>query len=101
MLTPSQFLKIILHGRSSIEGDPAGRRASKATLWGLTATTPGMIALAATVVSTVSSIIGCLYFNLFSYCSLLLSAAQTSPSLPKEGQPPVSTGAIDSLNTNT
>ena len=45
-----------------MEGDPMGRHASKATLWELTVTTPGMIALAATVVSTVSSIYWILIF---------------------------------------
>jgi len=69
-----------------MEGESMGRRATKATLWGLTATTPGMIALVATVVSTVSSIYWIHIFNHFSYRSLLLSVAQTNPSLPKEGQ---------------
>ncbi|KAF8259062.1 hypothetical protein EI94DRAFT_1814033 [Lactarius quietus] len=46
-----KFLRTILLGISSLGGgDPAGRRASKASLWGLTKTTPGMITLAATVV---------------------------------------------------
>ncbi|KAF8266403.1 hypothetical protein EI94DRAFT_1803102 [Lactarius quietus] len=42
-----KFLRTILLGISSLGGgDPAGRRESKASLWGLTKTTPGMIALA-------------------------------------------------------
>lgn len=50
-----QFLKTILLGISSLGGgDPAGRRASKSSLWGITKTTPGMIALAATVVRSFS-----------------------------------------------
>jgi hypothetical protein len=46
----SQFLKSVLHGKSSMDGDPIGKRPSKVALWGLTKTTPGMIALAATIV---------------------------------------------------
>jgi hypothetical protein len=34
-----------------MDGDPIGKRPSKVVLWGLSNTTPGMIALAATVVS--------------------------------------------------
>ncbi|KAI0284931.1 hypothetical protein BC826DRAFT_130280 [Russula brevipes] len=44
-----QFIKAFLFGKSSICGEPKGKRASKATLWGLTKTTPGMIAAAATM----------------------------------------------------
>jgi hypothetical protein len=33
-----------------MDGDPIGKRPSKVALWGLTNTTPGMIALAATIV---------------------------------------------------
>ncbi|KAH9168213.1 hypothetical protein EDB89DRAFT_2074152 [Lactarius sanguifluus] len=47
------FLKTILFGVSSLDGDPAGNRAPKSSLWKLTKTTPGMIALAATVVTFV------------------------------------------------
>jgi hypothetical protein len=35
-----------------MDGDPIGKRPSKVALWGLTNTTPGMIALAATIVSS-------------------------------------------------
>ncbi|KAF8268766.1 hypothetical protein EI94DRAFT_1700013 [Lactarius quietus] len=45
--------KTILHGVSSLGGDPAGRRAPRASLWGITKTTPGMIALAATILTFV------------------------------------------------
>ncbi|KAH9021899.1 hypothetical protein EDB85DRAFT_2152089 [Lactarius pseudohatsudake] len=47
------FLKTILFGASSLGGDPAGNRAPKSSLWGLKKTTPGMIALAATVITFV------------------------------------------------
>ncbi|KAH9166646.1 hypothetical protein EDB89DRAFT_2075584 [Lactarius sanguifluus] len=47
------FLKTILLGVSSLDGDPTGKRAPRATLWGITHTTPGMIALAATVITFV------------------------------------------------
>ncbi|KAF8266830.1 hypothetical protein EI94DRAFT_1701468 [Lactarius quietus] len=45
--------KTILHGVSSLGGDPAGRRAPRASLWGITKTMPGMIALAATILTFV------------------------------------------------
>ncbi|KAF8262152.1 hypothetical protein EI94DRAFT_1809217 [Lactarius quietus] len=35
-----KFLKTILHGVSSLGGDPAGGRAPRASLWGITKTTP-------------------------------------------------------------
>jgi hypothetical protein len=47
----SQLLKVILFGMSVLRGDTRGKRASKAILWGVTKTTPGMIAAAATMVS--------------------------------------------------
>ncbi|KAH9058029.1 hypothetical protein EDB83DRAFT_2520925 [Lactarius deliciosus] len=47
------FLKTILFGVSSLGGDPMGNRTPKSILWGLKKTTPGMIALAATVITFV------------------------------------------------
>ncbi|KAH9039003.1 hypothetical protein EDB85DRAFT_2141567 [Lactarius pseudohatsudake] len=49
----ARFLKSILFGLSTLGGDAAGRRAPKSILWGITETTPGMIALAATVLTFV------------------------------------------------
>ncbi|KAH8984059.1 hypothetical protein EDB86DRAFT_3084830 [Lactarius hatsudake] len=49
----ARFLKSILFGLSTLGGDAAGRRALKSILWGITETTPGMIALAATVLTFV------------------------------------------------
>ena len=52
-----QFLKTILLSISLLGGsDPAGRHASKASLWGITKTMLGMIALAARVVRVMDSI---------------------------------------------
>ncbi|KAF8274705.1 hypothetical protein EI94DRAFT_1794000 [Lactarius quietus] len=48
-----KFLKTILHGVSSLGSDPAGRRAPRASLWGITKMTPGMIALVATILTFV------------------------------------------------
>jgi len=100
MLTASQFLRSILLGKSSIGGDPTSRRPTKAALWGLSATTPGMIALAATIVRTISLSYWILFFNYFSYHRLLSSAAQTHTSLPKEGPSLASTGPIASPSIN-
>ena len=50
LLTTSQFLKSVLHGKSSIDGDPIGKHPLKVALWGIMKTTPGMIALVATIV---------------------------------------------------
>ncbi|KAF8259365.1 hypothetical protein EI94DRAFT_1813455 [Lactarius quietus] len=45
-----KFLKTILHRVSLLGSDPAGRCAPRASLWGITKMTPGMIALAATII---------------------------------------------------
>ncbi|KAH9001525.1 hypothetical protein EDB92DRAFT_1939292 [Lactarius akahatsu] len=49
----ARFLKSILFGLLTLGGDAAGRCTPKATLWGIMETTPGMIALAATVLTFV------------------------------------------------
>ncbi|KAN0137280.1 hypothetical protein V8E53_004725 [Lactarius tabidus] len=49
----AKYLKSVLLGASLLNGDPAGRHTLRSQLWGITKTTPGMIALAATVVQRV------------------------------------------------
>ncbi|KAH9993317.1 hypothetical protein BJV74DRAFT_795625 [Russula compacta] len=49
----AMFLRIILHGKSAIDGSGLGQHPNKALLWGVMETTPGMITLAATVLTFV------------------------------------------------
>ncbi|KAI9508627.1 hypothetical protein F5148DRAFT_1148913 [Russula earlei] len=45
----SQYLKAVLFGKSMLSGEALGKHTPKAILWGISKTTPGMIAMAATV----------------------------------------------------
>ncbi|KAF8267082.1 hypothetical protein EI94DRAFT_1802179 [Lactarius quietus] len=44
------FLKLVLYGPSSIRGEVGGKHATKGMLWSVEKSTPGMIAMAATLV---------------------------------------------------
>ena len=55
-LTQFQVLRLVLHGVSAMYGEGSGKRSSKGALWGVKKTTPGMIAMAATVVSTLAHV---------------------------------------------
>jgi hypothetical protein len=51
LLTLSQYLRVVLFGKASInDGDPGGRCPGKHLLWGIKKTMLGMIATAATIV---------------------------------------------------
>ncbi|KAI0290360.1 hypothetical protein BC826DRAFT_1106339 [Russula brevipes] len=47
------LLRAILFGESSLDGVPTGKRASKATIWRISEIAPGMIAMAATIMTFV------------------------------------------------
>ncbi|KAH9013418.1 hypothetical protein EDB85DRAFT_2158245 [Lactarius pseudohatsudake] len=50
-----KFLRIKLYGPSSIDDEPVAKRATKGVLWDIEGATPGMIAMAATVLTYVCS----------------------------------------------
>ncbi|KAI9444317.1 hypothetical protein H4582DRAFT_2071884 [Lactarius indigo] len=51
----SMFLKLIFYGPSSIDGEATAKRLTKGVIWGVNLATPGMIAMAATLLTYVCS----------------------------------------------